>query len=1027
MAKTRLCLAALGLALLVCLVYFPPVPATASADDPLRWHRVAIPKEGMAGGWALASGSDVPLLSQARDGTLYAYGKGLDQTLLKSTDGGYQWQPVGRVSDALVVLATAPDDAERVYYATTSLVYRSTDGGSTFLQLPANPGGAGSGNIEITSLAVTEAGQRILVVGTRDTDSGQYGGIYSLDESVPVAWTDTGLSGYDVYAVAFSPYFPAQELVGVVTDETDTLVTTRVGNAAWGATIADTRLDRDNSRLPTPVAVATSAAVAFPTNGARELLEPAPLFVAIATGSDEGDVYRIDRTTIANRPRATDLNIGADQGQDNLDVTSLAINGDADRASLMAGASTAQVYFSHDGGLNWQKTTRAPTGQSKTMVMMSPDFSTSSQVYAATSGTESALSATFDGGLTWNQLSLIDTQITTLLDLAPSAGYQDDGTVFLLTWGGKHSLWRRDRQSRWERIFSSALPGIDSLSGVKLAPGYGTNSHTIFVAGASAGSAATWRSKDRGQNFENARFTRDPTTGSSFPIDAWAVASDDTLLIAGFDGTSTQFYRSADGGWSYGRGAVAGAQTLHSIAVSPGYPGDKTILVGNTAGWVYLSRDNGASFQPLPADATSAPLTGSISVAFAPDFERSGTVYAASSSQDEGIYRLVIGRDSDWQSIDGTLPAGGMLGAICLSTEGTLYATNLKAGGGMERSLNPAYALGPLFETVTPGLEDNATLSGLWLTGQHRWSLDTTNKWLVSYRDTLTAPLALTAPADEASGIGTLANYRIANTSLQWTSLEGARSYRWQLDHDTDFSSLPDGFEDTTRATQAKLPQLEPATDYYWRVRVTSPVLSPWSEKWSFTTSLGSSYAAPRLVSPAAGDSQVATRPVFQWDEVTGATSYELTVSPELSFTRPVVVRAGASALPSTAWQSDLELEHGTTYYWKVRAMGQGTASAWSPTRAFATEPAPAPTGPVTSSPSPSPSPEPPPSGLTEAPARETTPPPTTPAPVPPAPPGIPYWARWLMYFGAALLLVAVASLITLIALTRKIGRLNRF
>lgn len=31
------------------------------------------------------------------------------------------------------------------------------------------------------------------------------------------------------------------------------------------------------------------------------------------------------------------------------------------------------------------------------------------------------------------------------------------------------------------------------------------------------------------------------------------------------------------------------------------------------------------------------------------------------------------------------------------------------------------------------------------------------------------------------------------------------------------------------------------------------------------------------------------------------------------------------------------------------------------------------------------------------------------------------------MYFGAALLLIAVAGLITLIALTRKIGRLARF
>jgi hypothetical protein len=361
-----------------------------------------------------------------------------------------------------------------------------------------------------------------------------------------------------------------------------------------------------------------------------------------------------------------------------------------------------------------------------------------------------------------------------------------------------------------------------------------------------------------------------------------------------------------------------------------------------------------------------------------------------------------------------------MVGEIRLSADGTLYATNLKADGGMERSLNPAYNLGAAFETVTRGLEDNATLTGLWLTNHRLWSLDTTNNRLVSYRDTLTTPTALTIPADEASGIGTLANYRISNTSLHWAALEGATSYCWQIDHDTDFSSIPDGFEGTTRATQARLPQLEPATGYYWRVKVTSPVLSPWSEKWSFTTSLGTSYASPRLVSPVAGDKQVTTRPVFQWDEVTGATGYELTVSTEVSFINPVVVKSGAAALPSTACQSDVELEHGTTHFWKVRAIGEGTTSAWSVTRAFTTEPAPAPTGPVASSSSPSQAPEPPPSGL-----RETAP--TAPAPVTPAPPDIPYWAKWVMYFGAALLLIAVAGLITLIVLTRKIGRQARF
>lgn len=666
---------------------------------------------------------------------------------------------------------------------------------------------------------------------------------------------------------------------------------------------------------------------------------------------------------------------------------------------------------------------------------MAADFPVSRQAYAATSGTESGVSRTVDGGITWNQTGLIDTAVTSIVDLGASAGYQADGTVFLLTWGGKHSLWRRDAAARWERIFSSALPGVDSLAGVRLAPGYGQSSRTLFVAGTASGSSAIWRARDGGQNFENARLTIDPATGGSFPIDAWEVTGEDTLLIAGLT-TTSKFYRSTDGGWSYRPGTVVGTNQVKSIAVSSGYPGDRTILVGNAAGWVYISRDDGLTFQPLPADAVSAPLAGSLSVAFAPDFERSGIVYAASSSTDKGIYRLVTGRDSRWQSIDGTLPAGSSLSKIGLSAEGVLYGGNLKAGGGLERSLDPDYSLGPAFETVTRGLETNAKLDGLWLAGGRLWSVDTANKWLVFYRDTLTAPVALNTPDNGASGLGILVNYQISNLSLDWATLDGASEYRWQIDADTDLSSVPDGFEGTTGASQVRLPRLEPATRYYWRVRATSPVLSPWSEKRSFVTSLGSTYASPRLVSPAAGDQQVVSRPVFQWDEVAGSSGYELMVSEEVAFARPTLVKAGETAISSTAWQADLKLVPGTTYYWRVRALGDGTTSAWSATRAFTTAPLlPLPVPVVT----PPPMPEQPvptvlpaetanrlPLGLDGlATGREPVPPPVT-AP-PPAQTDVPYWARWFLYFGGALLLIAAAGLVTLIILTGKISRLRRY
>ena len=84
--------------------------------------------------------------------------------------------------------------------------------------------------------------------------------------------------------------------------------------------------------------------------------------------------------------------------------------------------------------------------------------------------------------------------------------------------------------------------------------------------------------------------------------------------------------------------------------------------------------------------------------------------------------------------------------------------------------------------------------------------------------------------------------------------------------------------------SSTQLPELEPATTYYWRVRANEPVLSPWSDKWSFTTALGTETVAPQLLSPEAGATGMPLKPLFQWGATAGAESYELMVSPQPLF-----------------------------------------------------------------------------------------------------------------------------------------------
>ena len=195
----------------------------------------------------------------------------------------------------------------------------------------------------------------------------------------------------------------------------------------------------------------------------------------------------------------------------------------------------------------------------------------------------------------------------------------------------------------------------------------------------------------------------------------------------------------------------------------------------------------------------------------------------------------------------------------------------------------------------------------------------------MTYTDSLALPITLTSPPDKAPGIGT------GNVILEWETLQGATSYKWQLDYDTDFSTVPSEFEGDTKASSARLPALETATTYYWRVRVTEPVLSQWSAKWSFTTSLGTlgtTVTAPELYSPKAGANEVPLRPIFQWSALAGSDSYELLVATDASFSNPIIVKIGDYALPATAWQSDISLDYNTTYYWKVRASGS-SSYAW--------------------------------------------------------------------------------------------------
>jgi len=1004
----------LSLALLIFIPVFSLTQSAAVSADEVKWSRVNIPSEGNAGNWLLASGSDVQHLAMSANGTLYAYVPGPTYTLYRSTDSGYGWSYIGDVQDSIVAIAISTHDENTIYYATTASIYRSTDGGKKFVQFAVNPGGAGSNNIEITDIAVTHLSSNIVAVATRDTDSSEFGGVYTLDEEQLLpGWADSNIGSYDVYALAFSPLYTAdRQLVAVVTDETDTFIRFKSGDAGWGTIFGDARLDKDNSGTPTPVVVGNSAAIAFPTDYEGTSPDTA-LFLAVDTGTGDGDVYKIVTAESPDSSDATDLNAGSANNMGNIDITGLAASGADNAICLLAGAaSSAQTYYSNDSGRDWNKSKKEPSGGSKTCVLMNPDFISSHRAYAATSGSDSAFSLSNDGGIIWNQVGLIDNYITDITDFAPSPDYNQDTSLFLLTFGANYCFWRStDDGQRWERLYSSSFADVDTIDLFELSPQYGNDSQVIFLAGNSNGQPVLWKSTNNGQRYSK-YLTIDPDSSASLPIHTCAVVDDATLFIGSYVGGNAYVYCTTNGGYTYQSGATAGNQTINSMVLSPEFNQDGTLLTGNSNGWVHISHNDGEKFEPLPPDATSPPLSGSVSVAFDPDFGKNHIVYAASTTADEGVYRFKVGSSEEWERIDSTLPTGGTLNQIIATSSGVLYASNTQADGGMERSLDPTYSFGPTFQTITRGLSDGTKLSQLWCLGNQLWAIDTAQTKLLTYYDSLTSLATLTSPADNDNGIGTLSNHTINDVRLDWEAESGATNYEWQLDFDTDFSSVPADFEGTTKASSVRLPSLEPATTYYWRVRSKEPVLSPWSPKWSFTTCLDTDTTNIRLESPAAGEMGVPTKPLFQWSAVPEAISYELLVASDIRFSNQVYNRTGDFSLPATAWQGNLDLNPGTTYYWKARAISSDTKSSWSAVGSFTTElPPPSLVTPTA-----------PPTGMIPVPAPSPVTPPVPPAPppsppIPPSPAPVQHTPEWVIYLIGALLLAIILLIATVMVL----------
>jgi hypothetical protein len=105
-----------------------------------------------------------------------------------------------------------------------------------------------------------------------------------------------------------------------------------------------------------------------------------------------------------------------------------------------------------------------------------------------------------------------------------------------------------------------------------------------------------------------------------------------------------------------------------------------------------------------------------------------------------------------------------------------------------------------------------------------------------------------------------------------------------------------------------------PGHTYYWRVRTTSPLLSPWSASRSFTVESVDTFV---ITGPSVGGADVSLTPTFTWSEYPDAIGYEIMLSEDPTFK----IIEWSYNVENNFYKVAEALKYSTTYYWRVRGV----------------------------------------------------------------------------------------------------------
>jgi hypothetical protein len=1013
----------------VLLVSLFGLAAPASAGT-LAWGAESIP--GTTNN--ILAPVDVKDIAVADDGmTIWAApGSTKAGYVFKSTDGGESWTAVTEsdlTGKNLDLIAIAPDDSDMVVAAAsdTQNVYITTNAGSTWSSLGTVqelPSGGAAAMLTDLALSATSAGTNYVAVSGYESGNVANLWYFNIGAAAPV-WKETNTKdGFNtsstnstgaantVAAVAFSPNFPSDKVLTAIIANTGAS-----GNVTWEIfSLAQTKWNQAAGTFDSYPDSFISANIAS-VDSADISLSPTYL------GSD--DTERVGFSAISlTLGSGTDTYSGIWRHKDVSEKQLKAVTAHSvafDGTNLVAGAyDTNIVYRSADPlattpTVSSARSLKRPGIDTSGVNEMAVVSWAGGNVVAGTSGDESAFAVSTDDGMTFNDISLIDTTISNATDIAVTA----DGSVvyFVTDDSSDTSLWLN--ASSWKRILT-----LKSDTGfiVRTAP---DNPEVVYVA--KKGSTTLYYSSNGGLEKWFSRTC-------NLNIQDLAVESEDVVYALENDGDVS---KSTNGGFTFA--------TAKSNKLGNGYSlvsvSEDVLLSGGTDGYVSYSTDGNTSWTKLNSKMEAGATN--MLVAADTNFADNNLIYCATTASNHNIRKWEIGTSTSWSDIfindvpatDEATIIGGVFGLATIA--GNLYAVEFDTADSQSslwQCLSPTTATSTSSSweekrttsttdtsdtTVSLGTGSQSPNAMVASAGSNKlWTVKTngTNK-LYSFTDTLAAEgPTLLGPGDGFSNPVNVVTGKANEISFSWSRLSTSTEYKLYIAYDSSFTESVTSYVKESSSSTVAVPvgpdrsggqqaNWLPGRTYYWRVKSTQPLYSAYSETRAFVIEPGAALV-PTIMSPNIGATGLSKLPSFSWSPVSGTTEYQFVLADNVALSSPIV----DAIVTSTGYALVSPLEYGETYYWAVKPLAPVEGN-WSAIANFTVMEEPKPT--VTT----------PPVTITQVPAPTITIPPVTPPPdivIPPAPqppaPIAPAYIWAIIIIGAVL----VIAVIVLIVRTRR-------